>query len=303
MAIQNATPTLWAKMILRAYNTLTVFNGPGVISREYEGTIQSEGDSVKIVSIGDPEVRKYKKDTDITGPDAIVDASQTLIIDQADYLNWAIDGIDLAQVTIDVMEEASRRSAYKLRKEADTFTAKLWEKIDVSTEQKLTEVKRSTFTEGRSAVYDLIVEAGVKLDQTDTPEDGRFVVLNPASVGALQKDLRFTGYGTAPNRSQRRESRRVQLVPVEPGAVRNQKIQMHRGSPDRVDVRGPDPELRNVPSRKKDRRDRAQGSACLRRQGAASVVPGPRPHRRRLKERGHYGYRKTQSIRSAGNRV
>ena len=200
MAIQNATPTLWSKMILRAYNTLTVFNGPGVITREYEGEIKSAGDSVKIVSIGDPEVRKYTKDTDITGPDALVDASQTLVIDQADYLNWAIDGIDLAQITVDAMGEASRRSAYKLRKEADTFTSKLWEKIDTST--KTTEVKRSTFTEGRSAVYDAVVEAGVKLDETDTPEEGRFVVLNPASVGAIQKDLRFTSYGTAGNRAQ-----------------------------------------------------------------------------------------------------
>lgn len=198
MAIQNATPTLWSKMILRAYNTLTVFNSPGVMSREYEGEIKNQGDTVKIVSIGDPEVRKYKKDTDITGPDAIVDASQTLVIDQADYLNWAVDGIDLVQVTVDIMAEASRRSAYKLRKEADTFTAKLWEKIDAET--KTTEVKRSTFTEGRSAVYDAIVEAGVKLDETDTPEDGRFVVINPSSVGALQKDIRFTGFGTGQNR-------------------------------------------------------------------------------------------------------
>ena len=198
MAILNATPTLWSKMILRAYNTLTVFNGPNVMSREYEGEIQNAGDSVKIVSIGDPEVRKYVKDKDITGPDAIVDASQVLVIDQADYLNWAVDGIDLAQVTVDVISEASRRSAYKLRKEADSFTAKLWEKIDTST--KTTEVKRSTFTEGRSAVYDAIVEAGVKLDETDTPEEGRFIVLNPASVGALQKDIRFVGYGTAVNR-------------------------------------------------------------------------------------------------------
>ena len=159
MAILNATPTLWSKMILRAYNTLTVFNGPNVMSREYEGEIQNAGDSVKIVSIGDPEVRKYVKDKDITGPDAIVDASQVLVIDQADYLNWAVDGIDLAQVTVDVISEASRRSAYKLRKEADSFTAKLWEKIDTST--KTTEVKRSTFTEGRSAVYDAIVEAEI----------------------------------------------------------------------------------------------------------------------------------------------
>lgn len=199
MAILNATPTLWSKMILRAYNTLTVFNGPGVMSRDYEGEIKNEGDSVKITSIGDPEVRKYVKNTDITGPDTIVDASQTLVIDQADYINWAMDGIDLVQVSTDIMGEASRKTAYKLRKEADTFTAKQFASIDAET--KTTEVKRSTFTEGRSAVYDALVEAGVKLDETDTPEEGRFVVLNAASVGALQKDLRFTSFGTSANRT------------------------------------------------------------------------------------------------------
>lgn len=198
MALLNATPTLWAKEILRAYNTLTVFNGPGVMSRAYEGEIKNAGDSVKVVSIGDPEIRKYTKDKDITGPDTIVDASQTLVIDQADYLNWAIDGIDLVQVSVDVMSEASRRSAYKLRKEADSFTSKFSTSIDAAT--KTTEVKRSTFTEGRSAVYDAIVESGVKLDETDTPEEGRFIVLNPASIGALQKDIRFVSFGTATNR-------------------------------------------------------------------------------------------------------
>src|SRR2546430_1774193 len=67
MSISNAQPTLWAKMILRALNTLLVYNGPDVISRDYEGEIQEAGDSVKIISIGDPEVRTYTKDIRFVG--------------------------------------------------------------------------------------------------------------------------------------------------------------------------------------------------------------------------------------------
>lgn len=209
MAILNATPTLWAKMILRAYNKLTVFNAPGVMSRDYEGEIKDQGDSVKIISIGDPEIRKYSKNTDITGPDTIVDASQTLVIDQADYLNWAVDGIDLTQVTVDIMGTAAERSAYKLRLEADSFTAKLFSNIDEAT--KTVEVKRST----AEAVYNALVEAGVKLDETDTPEAGRFVVLNPASVGNLERDIRFIGYGTVGNVQRLQDG----LAPAENGLV------------------------------------------------------------------------------------
>ncbi len=196
MALSNATPTLWSKMILRALDTLLVFNGPGVINRDYEGQIQTEGDSVKIVSVGDPEVRSYTKNTDITGPDNLIDASQVLLIDQADYLNWQVDGIDLVQVTVDVMAEAARRSAYRLRKKADEFTAKKWEEVS---NKSASEVKTST----SEAVYNQLVEAGVILDENDTPDDGsRFVVIPPSAVGSLQRDIRFIGYGTQANRAQ-----------------------------------------------------------------------------------------------------
>ena len=194
MSIQNARPTLWSKMILRALNTLLVYNGPDVISRDYEGEIREAGDSVKIISIGDPEVRSYTKDTDIT-MDNLVDAAQTLVIDQQDYFNFQLDNIDRVQSVVPLLEEAARRAAYKLRKKADEFTAKGWE----SAGSEVSSFKRST----AEAVYNNIVEAGVKLDETDTPDDGkRFIILPPSCIANLQKDIRFVGYGTTGNRAQ-----------------------------------------------------------------------------------------------------
>src|SRR5205814_3411598 len=140
----------------------------------------------------DVKIQKYTKDTDLTGPEALVDASQTLVIDQQDAFNFEVDNIDRVQANVNLMEEAARRAAYALRKEADGFIAKKHGEAELST----SEVKRST----AEAVYNAIVEAGVKLDETDTPDDGgRFIVLPPAAIGNLQRDIRFVGYGTQAN--------------------------------------------------------------------------------------------------------
>lgn len=195
MAISNARPTIWSAKILRALNTLLVFGGPGVINREYEGEVSESGDAVKVLTLGDVKISSYTKNTDMAAPEALTDAAQTLVIDQQKAFNFGVDNIDRLQANVDLMDEATRRAAYALRKEADKFIAEKWKDIDTAN-------KGASYKWGTAEkIYEAIVEMGVKLDETDTPDDGkRFVVLNPASVGNLQKDIRFVGYGTQPNR-------------------------------------------------------------------------------------------------------
>lgn len=196
MAIANARPTIWSAKILRALNTLLVFGGPGVINRDYEGEVSEQGDAVKIVTLGDVKISSYTKNTDMSAPEALTDAAQTLVIDQQKSFNFGVDNIDKLQANVDLMGEAARRAAYGLRKEADTFIGEKWKDIDTAN-------KGSAFKWGTAEkIYEAIVEMGVMLDKTDTPDDGnRFVVIPPDAVGNLQKDIRFVGYGTQVNRS------------------------------------------------------------------------------------------------------
>src|SRR5215831_264310 len=198
MSIQNARPTIWSAKILRALNTLLVFASPNVINRDYEGEVDEGGDTVKILTVGDVKIAAYTKDTDMAAPEALVDAALTLAIDQQKAFNFAIDNIDTRQANTNLMEEATRRAAYGLAKDADEYVAKLWEQI--ATANKLATAFKNATSED---IYKAIVECGVVLDETDTPDDGRrFVVIPPAAVGNLQQDLRFVGYGTQANRRQ-----------------------------------------------------------------------------------------------------
>jgi hypothetical protein len=195
MAINNARPTIWSAKILRALNTLLVFGGPGVVNRDYEGEVSEAGDAVKILTLGDVKISSYTKNTDMSAPEALTDAAQTLVIDQQKSFNFGVDNIDRLQANVDLMSEAARRAAYGLKKEADTFIAEKWKEIDTAN-------KGASFKWGTAeTIYSMIVELGVLLDKSDTPDDGmRFVVIPPDAVGNLQKDIRFVGYGTQPNR-------------------------------------------------------------------------------------------------------
>lgn len=199
MAINNARPVIWSDKILKSLHTLLVFAGPDVISRDYEGEVKEQGDTVKITTVGPVKVANYKKGEDMAAAESLTDAALTLLIDQQKSFNFEVDIIDTTQARtgLNLMGEGSREAAYALAKEADTFLAEKWK--DIATGNKGSSYKWGT----EKSIYEMIVALGVLLDKTDTPNDGRrFVVLPPDAVGNLQNDLRFTGYGTAANRAQ-----------------------------------------------------------------------------------------------------
>src|SRR4051812_20408145 len=98
VSIANAIPQVWAAAILRALDTLLVYGSPTVINRDYEGEIADAGDTVNIVTVGDVTISNYVKDTDMAGPEALVDAALKLVIDQQKSFNFAVDNIDAAQM-------------------------------------------------------------------------------------------------------------------------------------------------------------------------------------------------------------
>lgn len=198
MAIANARPTLWSAKVLKALHENQVFTGPGVCNRDYEGEVREKGDAVKILTVGKVKVSNYTKGTDMSTAESLTDAAQTLVIDQAKSFNFEVDIIDDVQANVNLMGEGSREAAYELVKEADTFLAeKLWKEADTAN-------KGASFKWGTAEkIYELIVELGIMLDKTNTPNDGsRFVVLPADAVGNLQRDIRFVGYGTTANRAQ-----------------------------------------------------------------------------------------------------
>ncbi len=187
-------PTVWAARLLTALEKALIYGQTNVSNRDYEGEIRDAGNTVKIASIGDVSIGDYTKDTDINDPEVLTDSDQSLLIDQSKYFNFYVDSVDRAQQNVNVMEEAMRRSAWRLRDKADTFLAGKME-VSVPNGNQI----GSTGTPKvptKADAYEYLVDLGVLLDEADTPIDGRFVVVPAWFHGLLLKDDRFVRSGT-----------------------------------------------------------------------------------------------------------
>jgi hypothetical protein len=195
VAITKFQPEVWSATLLSVLLKSLVYGSAGVVNRNYEGDISAYGDTVHIVSIADPTIVTYTKDTDLT-PEVLTDAEQLLTITESKAFAFEVDDIDLRQSRNGgaLMAEAAFRAGFGLRDVADKFLAA---KMSGGSSNPLGVVDATTVTN----VYDeLLVPASVKLDEQNVPSEGRWMILSPAAYGKLQLDSRFIKYnesGTA----------------------------------------------------------------------------------------------------------
>jgi N4-gp56 family major capsid protein len=187
-------PTVWAARLLSALEKSLIYGQANICNRDYEGDIRQAGNTVKIASIGDVDVNTYVKDTDITDPIALTDSDQTLTIDQQKYFNFYVDSIDRAQQNVNVLEEAMRRSAWKLRDYADAYLAGVMD-AGVDVDNKIGSLT-TPIVPTKDNAYEYLVDLSVMLDESDVPIEGRFVVVPAWFHGLLLKDDRFIRSGT-----------------------------------------------------------------------------------------------------------
>ncbi len=188
-------PTVWAARLLAALNDALVYGQANVCNRDYEGEIRKAGNTVKIASVGNVTVKTYTKDADIDEPTPLTDDDQTLLIDQQKYFNFYVDSVDRAQQNVNVLDEAMKQSAWKLRAEADTYLSGLMDAV-VPGGNKIGSLTTPEVPTKDNA-YEYLVDLGVLLDESNTPTDGRFVVVPAWFHGLLLKDDRFVRSGTA----------------------------------------------------------------------------------------------------------
>lgn len=188
-------PTVWAARLLTALESSLVYGQARVVNRAYEGEIRQAGGSVKIASIGDVTIGNYTKNSDINDPETLSDSDLTLNIDQAKYFNFYVDSVDRAQQNVNVLDQAMTQAAWKLRETADSYLAGIIDAA-VPAGNKI----GSTATPEvptKDDAYEYLVDLGVLLDESNTPIDGRFVVVPAWFHGLLLKDERFVQAGTA----------------------------------------------------------------------------------------------------------
>ena len=175
MSIQGFIPEIWSAQLLTSLKKATIFAGPGVVNRNYEGEIAETGDTVRITSISRPTVASYVKNSTTITPETLTDAQRVLLIDQCKYFAFEIDDIDMRQTKNGgaLMAEAADEAAYALADTVDQYIEGLFAGADTDNELGATQV-----TDSDKAIA-MILSLMTKLDEKNVPRQGRFCIVPP----------------------------------------------------------------------------------------------------------------------------
>lgn len=177
---------VWSARLNNALEKKLVFGN--IVNHDYEGEISGQGSTVHINGIGDITVGKYTG-ADIGAPEEVTATETTLVVDQADFVNFSVDDVTKAQSNVAIMDGAMAKAGSQLADVMDKYIAGLYIEADADN------LIGDDVTPKEATVdnaYDLLVDLGVKLDEANVPEEGRFVVVPPRFHGLLLKDPRFT---------------------------------------------------------------------------------------------------------------
>jgi hypothetical protein len=189
MAITKFQPEVWAATLLSVLAKSLVFGGSSVVNRNYEGEISAYGDTVHIVSVSDPTISDYTKNTDLE-LETLTDAEQLLTIDQSKAFAFDIDDIDMRQSRNGgaLMTEAAERAGFGLRDVADQYIAGKMAKGA----QDANNLGTLSVAATPSDAYDkVLVPLRTRLSRANVPTEGRYVIVPPEFHEKLLLDSRF----------------------------------------------------------------------------------------------------------------
>ena len=179
MAYENFIPSVWAVGIERDLERECVFIED--CNRKYEGTISKEGQSVTILGVGKPTIKKISKadkNKNIDEAEEIEDTSVTMYINQIAYFNYMVGDIDKAQAKDGVMDALSAETSEALANEVDSYVASMV--VDASVKPLYEEPKKVVASEtpaaGEVNVLDVIDEALEKLYENDVKQSTKIII-------------------------------------------------------------------------------------------------------------------------------
>ena len=192
---QHFIPEVFSKKLQAKFYAQTVLSE--VTTNEYEGEISGLGNKVNIRTVPAVTVADY------TGSLSYADVTSSTIeldINKAKSYAFKVDDILRMQADIDFMNEAAQDAAQnmKIAIEQDVFA-------NVAAGSSLTDINSTPADITSSTVLGHILSAGEQLDDNNIPEEGRFMIVNPAVATLIkQSELRqayLTGDSVSPLRN------------------------------------------------------------------------------------------------------
>ena len=113
-SLPNSTwsPVIYSKKVQKALRAASVIDA--VTNTDYTSEINSFGDSVKIVIEPDINIVAYERGTTLTTQN-LIDSDFTMVVDQANYFQFAVDDIEANMSHVSFQDLASDRAGFKLR--------------------------------------------------------------------------------------------------------------------------------------------------------------------------------------------
>tara|TARA_B100000902_G_scaffold232225_1_gene220202 strand:+ start:2659 stop:3717 length:1059 start_codon:yes stop_codon:yes gene_type:complete len=115
----NFSPIIFSKKVQLALRKASVVDA--VTNTDYSGEIANFGDSIRIIKEPTVNVTTYERGTALATQD-LTDADFTMVVDQANYFQFALDDIEEAHAHVSFGDLASDHAGYKLR---DTMDAEV----------------------------------------------------------------------------------------------------------------------------------------------------------------------------------
>lgn len=210
----NFIPELWAGKLIENFYDATVLTQ--ISNTDYEGMIKGHGDTVHIRTTPTVTIRDYTKGMtlQVERPDS---DPLELLIDKGKYFNCVEDDVDAVQTDIKLMDAWAKDWSEQLKIVIDqdvlsnvpadvhadnqglTAGAKTASFNLGTTGSPLTVTKDGAG--GTTSITDLIVDIGTVLDEANSPEGDRYIVLPAKAVGLIKKselrDASLSGDGTS----------------------------------------------------------------------------------------------------------
>lgn len=188
MAVVQFIPKVWSARILQKLRATLVFGQSSVVNTDFQGEISQFGDTVHVHGHSDVTVSPYARNTTTLAYQLLNDERRSLVIDQSDYFAVSHDDLDAAQVKPKLLDSVSQDAAYQLARVQDTFIANLGVAGAGSVIEGAANASRQITT---ANAYTTFVEASVRMDEANIPEDGRFAIVPPWMAGVLLQDDRY----------------------------------------------------------------------------------------------------------------
>jgi hypothetical protein len=216
----NFIPEIWSGKLIENFYDATVL--AAISNTDYEGEIRSMGDTVNIRTQPNITIRDYVKGQNLVveNPDK---PKIQLVIDKGEYFSCVEDDVDKVQTDINLMDMWSKDASEQMKIKIDQrVLTDMLPDIAASNRGATAGAKSGAFDLGTAgapltvtkdgassttSIVDLIVDMGTVLDEANSPESDRFLIIPARAAGLIKKselkDASLTGDTTTPLRNGR----------------------------------------------------------------------------------------------------